>query len=152
MSGPGRFLLWWAALFGVWVLSLSTAPGEELIAAAASGLIGAFIAAAVRRLAGVSWTMRPQWLAWLAVVPVAAVIETAIVLSLPWRSRPAGTWRRVPLPVEADEQRSTARRALAAFVLSATPATFVADSPPGEPLLVHYLASTRPRLDRTVGR
>ncbi|HVX43205.1 MAG TPA: hypothetical protein VHC49_04950 [Mycobacteriales bacterium] len=152
MSRLASFVLWWAALFGVWVLTLSTAPGEELIAAGVAGLAGALAAPAVRRLTGVSWTMRPRWLSWLAAVPVTTVVETVIVLSLPLRSRSNGRWRRIPMPVEEDEQRSTGRRAAAAFVLSATPATFVADSPPGEPLLVHYLASGRPRLDRMVTR
>lgn len=150
VSAVAGTVLWWVTLWGIWLLALSTAPPVEFMAAAAAGLLCALLVPLVRRITGVSWHARWRWLVWLAALPVTALTETVAVLSLPLRDRDAGSWQRVPLAEEDSERRSTGQRAAAAFVLSATPGTFVVDSPPDEPLLVHVLASGHPRLDRLV--
>lgn len=156
-------ITWWALLVGVWVTTLSGVTTSDMVAATAGGLLAALAARWTRRAAGGRWRMRPGWLGWLAVLPVAVVADAARLAGVAARhlviragdepGEGVGRLSRVPLPAGEDGPTGAGRRAAATLAVSATPGTFVVDvdEDAGE-LVVHRLVDGRPSVDRVVGR
>lgn len=148
-------LVWWAAPFGVWLLTLSTLPVAELTVAAAAALLCAVAATVGRRAADERWRVRARWLRWLVVLPVAVVADACRVLLVPLRrqpqGRPPGRLREIRLEPETDGTLATTRLAVATTVLSVAPGTFVVDThSEDDVLVVHSLVDGSPRMDDVV--
>jgi multisubunit Na+/H+ antiporter MnhE subunit len=140
-----EIVFWWAAALGVWSLTLSSVDPADLIVATPLAFMCGVMAATARRALAAKWHYPHRASAWLARLPLAIAIDTVAILALPWRKligRLPDEGRLVRIPVAAGaEVQPTSRRAAAAFLLSATPGTYVlhADDDTGE-LLVHELS------------
>lgn len=145
-------MVWWAVATAVWMITLSTAPVQEYLLAAACGLPCAAAALWTRRVLAASWTLRGPWLRPLLVLPVVIVTDAAQVLVAAIRpGQPGGDFETVPTGAVGDDTRSRSRRALATFFLSAAPGSYVLDADPETGhLMVHRLARRGPRLDGLV--
>lgn len=150
-------LLWWGALIGVWVVTLSVPSWPEAWIATAAALPCALLTVRARKVLGEAWRLPPRDLRWLAPLTVAVLADTARVLTLrlsATRDRPRKSdFLRVRLPADRPGIPAATRRAVAAAVVSATPATVVVDSRPDEDVLVvHSLVSGPPDMTETVSR
>ena len=144
---------WSAITFSVWMISLSTAPLQEFLLAAACSIPCGFVAFGARRAAEAAWTVKPRWLRPLLLAPFAIVSDAVQVLSAPVRpGQPGGRFQRVDTGAVGDGPSSRSKRALSTFWVSITPGSYVLDADPetGE-LLIHSLASRGPRMERHVG-
>jgi multisubunit Na+/H+ antiporter MnhE subunit len=141
----------------VWVVTLSSVATSEMASAAGSSLLCAVAATAARSAVGGRWRPSPRWVAWLARIPVAVVVDTVRVWALAAshstrRTRAVGRIERFRLP-RADEATTNAREALATLAVSSTPGSFVFDVDEDEPaLIVHALVPTVPSVADAVVR
>ena len=79
-SASTRFLVWWLALAGWWLLLVGTNMGLEELAAACAATLGTLLAVAIRRRRLLVFRFERRWLARAALAPVRMVQETGIVL------------------------------------------------------------------------
>jgi hypothetical protein len=125
-------LLWWAALFGWWVVMVGTNAGVELVAAACGAVLAAFLAAALRRQGLLAYRFEAAWLAstpralW-KVVQELLVVLWSLVLHLLGVRRLSGTYRAFPFPAGGDDPVSAGRRALAVETDALSPNTLPLD-------------------------
>jgi multisubunit Na+/H+ antiporter MnhE subunit len=154
-------LVWWVALCGLWLLTLSTFPTPELVAAVVVALPCAAAATVARRAVGASWRVRPGWARWLRPLPVAVLADTvrvlAVVLRRPVVRAERGRLLRVVPHPESDARYAATQRALAVIALSLPPGSVVvgADDAPGrdgDELLLHVLADGPPRMNEVIER
>lgn len=150
MRGAVEVVVWEVVLALLWLATTSSVSVQESVAAVVFALPCAVAATAARRAAGGHWRPNRSWLRWLLVLPWAVLRDTAAVLVHVVR-RDDGEFTRVGLPHDPAEAQRTAREALAAGALSATPATVVADAN-GKGLVVHRLPGGYRGLERRVGR
>jgi hypothetical protein len=148
---------WWGVSVGIWLLTLSSVTGPELVAAAACGLPCGLAARAGRHAMRARWQPRLHWARWLVALPAAVAADTGRVLLLAIRGLAGeqlpGGLRQVQLPRGERAAVAAGHRALAALTISLTPGTVVLDADPEENmLLLHDLATGWPRLDRVVSR
>lgn len=148
-------VVWWGLMLGIWVLTLSSVPLEELIVAVAASLPCAVAVCASRRAAGGRWRPHLGWVTWLAPV-VAAVwadlgrVMVVAVKAMLGLEQPAGELRSVQLPAEGGA-RASARHAIGAIFLSSTPGTFVMDEDPDtSTLVVHSIVSGPPSVEEVI--
>jgi multisubunit Na+/H+ antiporter MnhE subunit len=158
MAQVVEVVLWWGLLVGVWVITLSPpVPVPELVVATIAALACAMVTGVARRAAGLRWRVELRPLAWLAVLPVVVVADTARVFAVAVRqlARPQvhrGDFREVALRRGGPPVVATTRLALAITALSIPPSSFVVDSNSDEQrLLVHTLAQGSRWMDRVVG-
>jgi multisubunit Na+/H+ antiporter MnhE subunit len=139
-------LVWWLALNGLWLLTVSTPSWPETVVAAVLAVPCAFAARAARRAVDGAWRPRARWGRWLLTVPWTAVRESGQVLVEVVRHPRAGRFDTVSLPDEPGAVHE-ARAACAAVVVGSTPGTMVVASPPdGRELVVHRLLDGGSRL------
>jgi multisubunit Na+/H+ antiporter MnhE subunit len=136
-----EFVLWWLVLAAMWLATLSTYSGGELLLAGSCALPGAAAVVAARRVLGASWRPSWRWLRWLVAIPVTAVTDTAKVVI-----RPKPAHRSIALP-----DRDAGAEAAATLAVNATPGTVVTDVRDGE-LRVHALSARPSLLERVVRR
>jgi hypothetical protein len=111
-------LLWWAALFGWWVLLVGTNAGLELVAAACAAFLAALLAAALRAQGLLRFRFEAAWLAKTLKVPWQVVRELGVVfwalaLDLLGRRRVDSTYSAVRFPTGGDQPAPAGRRAIA---------------------------------------
>ncbi|MEV8098230.1 hypothetical protein [Kitasatospora sp. NPDC085879] len=132
-AGPVETAVWWAALTGVTVVSISTVSPVETLVAATAALGAACTARAMRRAAGVGWR--------------GARGAGQAVLRLPW-AVPCGCAALSAAVVRRRDDGATVRRTVlregadpgwAAVVLAASPDTCVLDLPHEDDPLLHTL-------------
>jgi hypothetical protein len=153
----------WLLLTGLWLLTLSSVAGSELVAAVVLALPAAVAAGTARRAVGASWRWPLGWprrlvapavaVLAVAVLVVSVLADTARVLAAVAR-RPCarggrGRLARVELAAEASPERAAARRAAAVLVLSLSPGSVVVAAT-GDELTVHEFAAGRPRLSEVI--
>ena len=149
---------WWAVGVGLWLVTLSSVSGQELVAATATGLPCAVMAVLARRAVRGPLRPRPAWLRWLLPVPVAVLADSVRVLgvaagALVGRRIPDGDLRRVTLPRDDARDDWQNRQAAAVVLVSASPGTVALDvDPETGQALVHELASGRPDVLAAVQR
>lgn len=151
-------IVWWAAGLGVWLLTLSSVDGPDLIVATPLALVGGVLAVVARRALGGDWPYPHGALRWARRLPVAIGYDTVRILARPWtwvlgRRPDEGRMVRVPVMPGPDPQ-STARRAAAVFLVSLTPGSYAVhtDDDTGE-LLVHSMGGNpRWSMEETVRR
>jgi hypothetical protein len=149
----------------LWLLTLSTFPIPELVAAVAVALPCAAAATVARRAVGASWRVRPGWARWLPPLPAAVLADTARVLTAVLR-RPVvraerGRLLRVAPHPESDARYAATQRALAVIALSLPPGSVVVGADPDrdpdpdrdrDELLLHVLADGPPRMNEVIER
>lgn len=147
-----EIVVWWAVTFSVWVITLSAAPLQEYLLAAGCGLVAAITVFWARRALEASWTVRLRWLTPIVTVPVIAVTDTVQVLAaVVKRGQPGGRFVRVRTGAVGDGTEARSRRAVATWLMSITPGSFVLDADPDTgDLLVHSLAQRGPRMEKQV--
>jgi hypothetical protein len=155
-------LVWWPPLCGLWLLTLSTFPRPELVAAVVLSLPCAAAATVARRAVGASWRPRARWLRWLPPLPGAVLADTGRVLlrvlRRPVTGAARGRLRQVTLPEESDAAHTAAQRALAVIALSLPPGSVVigagdgSDGSEGDELTLHVLAEGPPHLREVIER
>lgn len=138
----GELVAWWLACTGVWLATLSSVPSVQLYTATSAALPCGILAAAARRVAGNAWQVRPAWWKAGVLLPLAIITDSAQLFSsvLPGRvSRGERVRRCVPGTV-GETPAANWHRALATWLVCATPSTFVVDFDPrtGE-AVVHRL-------------
>jgi hypothetical protein len=119
-------LLWWAALFGWWLVLVGTNAGLELLAAACGALLGALLAAGLRRERLLRFQFEARWLAKALKVPWDVVRELGVVfralaLDLAGARRLASAYRALPFPTGRADAVSTGRRAVAMLTDALSP-------------------------------
>jgi hypothetical protein len=125
-------LLWWAALFGWWIVLTGTNAGLEEIAAACAALLGALLALALRRLGLLRYRFEARWLAKTLTVPWKVVREIGVVfwalaLHMAGQRRLSGRYRAFEFPAGGDDATSAGRRAVAAEADALSPNTIPVD-------------------------
>jgi multisubunit Na+/H+ antiporter MnhE subunit len=148
--------LWWALMVGVWDLTLAGTTLPDLLAAVGAGFVSAVGAYVARRLIGGNWAPNARWMAWLPVIAVNAVFDTARAFALAARHVVRrdvdANFGQVPL------RRRSARdadihRGLAALAITSTPGSVIYDEDvEGSRLFKHELVSGTPDLEGVVGR
>lgn len=143
-----ELLAWWAVATGIWMVSLSIAPLQEWLLAAACGFPCALAALWARRVLGTSWTLRAAWLKPVLTVPYRIVTDAAeVLLAVVRPGQPGGRFDTVRTGARGDSPEARSRRALATFLLSVTPGTYVLDADPDSgDVLVHSLTARQPGL------
>ena len=147
-------LVWWVVLMACWIATLAALTAVQLLVGAVAAVIGAAVGVAARRALGRRWSFDPRWVRWLALVPVAALVQTAALPTLLVRGRRARApgLRRLPAPRDEDAARAAGHRALGAGVLSAAPGSYLVDWPADaeHPVVLHTILTAGPDLERGV--
>jgi hypothetical protein len=129
----GAFLgVWCLALVGWWVLLVGTNAGLELVAGVCAALLGAGLAAAVRRRGLLRFGFEPRWLLRTLRVPWHVVRDLAVVV---WalalhlsRIRPVrSAYRAIPFPTGGSDPLSAGLRALVTAAQAISPNTVPVD-------------------------
>jgi multisubunit Na+/H+ antiporter MnhE subunit len=143
---------WWVVAFSVWMITLSIAPLQEYLLAVGCGLICALAAVWARRALEASWVLRPSWVLPLLAVPLIVVTDTVQVLLAPLRpARRRGRFTTVGTRAVDDLPAARSRRAVATWLMSVTPGSYVLDADPDTgDLTVHSLAWRGPRMEKLV--
>jgi multisubunit Na+/H+ antiporter MnhE subunit len=144
---------WWGLCMGVWVVSLSAVPTQEVVVGALVSLPCGVLAVMGRVAASSAWRFRLCWFRPLALVPIAIVCDVMRVfcMILPFGSG-AGQFRNLPVAeASGDNSWGQGRRALATLLITSTPATIVTDIDPdtGRALL-HAIDEGPSRLEEAV--
>ena len=122
-----RLVVWWLALWGVWLLYVGQHHAQEVVAGAIAAALSAGVALAVARAARSRYrldlpTLTRAWRLPFDVLRDFAVVSLALV-----RGRPAGSWETVDLPLRVGGPQGPARSALLAVLASIAPNTYVVD-------------------------
>jgi multisubunit Na+/H+ antiporter MnhE subunit len=141
------WLAWYVPLVGLWLLFVDTFALEEVVLGLVAAALAATAADLVRVQDRVPFRLDPGWLAGLAQVPGQVVRDSGLLALVLWRrlrgQQVRGSFSALPFPVDADEGRSAARRALVTAVVSLAPNTYVVGIEGDEGrMLVHHLVPT----------
>ena len=125
-------LLWWAALFGWWLVLTGTNAGLEELAAACAALLAVLLALALRRQRLLRYRFEPRWLLRTLKVPLRVVQEIGIVfwalfLHLAGLRRLSSRYRAFDVPAGGDDPAAAGRRALAVEADAISPNTLPVD-------------------------
>lgn len=135
-------LFWWAGCVGVFLVSLSSVPGQELVLGLLIAVPAAVVAVVARRASGAAWRAKPAWAKPALLLPSAIISDTALVLLsvLPGR-RSGGHFETITIAEgQGEGPLADGRRAMATWFTSATPGSIVASvDPKSGDALVHVL-------------
>lgn len=136
------------ACLGIWLLSLSSLSGAELIVGFACSLVvGAVAFAALRaldvRVGPTAPALRP--LLWL---PIVIVSDAAQVLLLPLRPHVmVGRFKAISISGARTSAEVVTRRAIATLGTTATPGSIVLDVDEKGKMTVHALPTSGPHME-----
>jgi multisubunit Na+/H+ antiporter MnhE subunit len=145
MARRVRFwIAWYVPLVILWLAFVDTLAAEEVALGLVTAAVAATAAELVRSQGLVRFHLDPRWLRGVHRLPWQVLRDCWLLAAALWRhgtGRPVrGEFRVVPFPVEADDARSAARRALATALVSVAPNTVVVGVEGGEgEMLVHQL-------------
>jgi multisubunit Na+/H+ antiporter MnhE subunit len=139
----GFWIAWYVPLVILWLAFVNTLAVAEV----ALGLVAAAVAATASELVRsqdlVRFRMDPRWLRGLHRLPWQVLRDCWVLAVALWRrcaGRPVhGAFRALPFPVERDDARSAARRALVTGTVSLTPNTYVVGCEGDGVILLHQL-------------
>ena len=125
-------LLWWAALFGWWLVVTGTNAGLEELAAACAALLAALLAAGLRRRGLLRYRLEANWVVKAVKVPFKVVQEIFVVfgalgLHLLGQRRLSSRYRAFDFPAGGDDTTSAGRRAVAMEIDSLSPNSLPVD-------------------------
>jgi multisubunit Na+/H+ antiporter MnhE subunit len=155
-AGAGRVaeaMLWAAAGFGLWMLTLSSVNKQDIVAAGVTSVLCGVLAVLARQVISGVWRfeLRPL-LRFSLLLPVVIVLDTVRLLAVPLRMLAGrndgkGDIRSVRAPT-ADGNGSAAagRRVLLGAGVSATPGTIVMEAAPDGVVRVHGMVPDRPSM------
>ena len=140
----GFWIAWYVPLVVLWLAFVDTFAAEEVALGLVAAAVAATAAELVRSQDLVRFQLDPRWLRDVHRLPWQVLRDCWLLAAALWRhctGRPVrGTFRVVPFPVEADDARSAARRALATALVSVAPNTVVVGVEGGEgEMVVHQL-------------
>jgi multisubunit Na+/H+ antiporter MnhE subunit len=140
----GFWIAWYVPLVVLWLAFVDTLAAEEVALGLVTAAVAATAAELVRSQGLVRFHLDPRWLRDVHRLPWQVLRDCWLLAAALWRhctGRPVGGGVRVvPFPVEADDARSAARRALATALVSVAPNTVVVGVEGGEGgMLVHQL-------------
>jgi hypothetical protein len=125
------WVLWWLALFGLWVVIEGTNEAMELAAGAGAAALAATLAEALRRQGLLAFAPGPRWLVRTWRLPHRLLYEFSLVT---WAlvpriaGRPSrGRWSASPFPAGDSDPRSAGDRAAALVLENVTPNTMAAE-------------------------
>ena len=140
---------------GLWVLTLSAFPKDDLALAMGCGLVIGLTATLSRQAIRGDWQPKMRWVTWLGAVGGGVFIDTAKVFAAAGRrllgrsSDVNESELRLPADQRANMRR--ARSALGVIAVSATPATVVIDADESARLIrVHHLGHGQELVERAV--
>jgi multisubunit Na+/H+ antiporter MnhE subunit len=151
-SRPVEVVAWWAVLTCTWMVTTTSLSRLELLVGATAALPCAVCAVLARHASGVRWSLDPRWVGWLAMLPVTMVEDLPRVARLLLPGPHPSELRELPMPAEEPRARSVTRRALAALLVSATPGSYLVDSPQRRSVLLVHAIGPPSRLERAVTR
>src|SRR5690348_2131859 len=130
-------VLWAAACFSLWLLTLSSMNTQDITAAGIAAVPCAVLAVVARRVIQGSWRFEFSPVVRLALLlPVAIVVDTVRLLAVPLRVLAGGNDGKgeigsVRAPtIEGNGSAAAGRRVLLGAGVSATPGTIVMDATP----------------------
>jgi multisubunit Na+/H+ antiporter MnhE subunit len=138
------WIAWYVPLVVLWLAFVDTFAAAEVVLGLIAAAVATTAAELVRDQDLVRFRMEPRWLRGLGSLPWQVLRDTWLLAVALWgrlRGRPVrGVFRVVPFPVERDDARSAARRALVTGVVSLAPNTYVVGIEGDEGMmLVHQL-------------
>jgi multisubunit Na+/H+ antiporter MnhE subunit len=120
---------WYVPLVVLWLAFVDTLAAAEVVLGLVAAAVAATAAEVVRDQELVRFRLEPRWLRGLGGLPWQVLRDSWLLAEALWgqlRGRPVrGVFRVVPFPVEQDDARSAARRALVTGVVSLAPNTYV---------------------------
>lgn len=124
------FAVWWAILFGVWLVLVDSLAHPEVAGGAIAAFPAAFITYGVVTTKDGRFRVHPRWLLALRSVPGAVLRDSALLVPILWRrvSRgelPPSSFLAVGTAMAGDEPEAATQRALSIFGTSLAPNTFV---------------------------
>jgi hypothetical protein len=125
-------VLWWLALFALWVVMQGTNEAMELAAGAGAAALAAAFAALARRQGLLRETPARVALAKAPSIPWRVLLEFAIVtrallLDLLRRRRVRSAWAALPFAAGGDDPSSAGRRAAATLIETVSPNSLAVD-------------------------
>ncbi|QIS21141.1 Na+/H+ antiporter subunit E [Nocardia terpenica] len=145
--------VWWVVCVAIWLATLTSFSGQELVAAGVCAIPCGVAARAARRAVRGSWRPPPDSLQAAALLIPAIVADAVGALHLAVRGRPAGQFAALPLPREPTEARRAGRAAVTTVLTSATPgAVVVGADRDRERLIVHAFPLPATRMSRRLRR
>lgn len=141
-------VLWWAALFGWWLVLTGTNAGLEELAAACAALLAALVAVGLRRLGLLRYRFEARWLLKALKVPYKVVQEIGIVfwalfLHMAGLRRISSRYRAFEFPAGGDDPTSAGRRAVAVEADAISPNTVPVDVDRERKLLLRHELDSR---------
>ena len=143
-----RFIGWWLALWGFYMLLVGEATPAELAFGLVAALTSAIAAATVAKYGAMHFSVERNWIRPLARLPWKALTDCALVLATdcrrPFESPDSGRFLEVGFNPGGASAVSVMRRALVTAAVCFAPNSFVVLlSPERRGLLVHQLVPVR---------
>lgn len=143
--------MWWAVLFGFYLLLAAKQAVAEAVAGVAIAALGAAAATSTAGAGKLRFRARLPWLAQVARLPGRILADCGIVAVALWRRLVgrhvvSGEFRIVPFDPGGDDAESAARRALVTLGVTLAPNTYVVavDRERGVLLLHQLVPSAQP--------
>ena len=153
MSGPSRhvlaWVLWWIALFWLWMLLVGEWNLIEWAAAAIAATVGATFAVMVIAVTGLELrvpfdVLRAAWTTPLLIFVDFGLLTYALVRSLVTGRVVRGSFRANRFPARGDDPEAVGRRALVTLLATYSPNAYVIDvSRTHNTVLLHDLVPNR---------
>jgi multisubunit Na+/H+ antiporter MnhE subunit len=144
-------VLWAAACFSLWLLTLSSMNKQDITAAGIAAVPCGVLAVLARRVIKGSWRFEfSPVVRFTLLLPVAVVLDTVRLLAVPLqvltgRNDGKGEFASVRAPtIEGNDPAAAGRRVLLGAGVSATPGTIVMDAAPDGVVRVHRMVPDRP--------
>lgn len=124
-----HLLLWWPALFGLWLLLAGSIDGPELLVAAVCSFACAGLAAGLRKAGVIPFDPGPRWLLrlprlWLGVVRESGLLFVHLIHTLGKRRR-EGSFLSLERKWRPGDPAAMRERAWITLAMSMTPNTLV---------------------------
>jgi multisubunit Na+/H+ antiporter MnhE subunit len=139
----GFWIAWYVPLVVLWLAFVNTLAVAEVALGLVAAAVAATAADLVRSQDLVRFRLEVRWLHDLRQLPWQVLRDCWLLAVVLWRrcaGRPVhGAFRVLPFPVERDDARSAARRALVTGTVSLTPNTYVVGCEGDGVILLHQL-------------
>ena len=144
MRPRARFwIAWYLPLVVLWLAFVDTLATAEVVLGLVAAAVAATAAELVRDQDLVRFRLKVSWLRDLYRLPGQVLADSRVLAVALWRrltGRPVhGGFRALPFPIDRDDARSAARRALVTGFVSLTPNTYVVGIEDDGVMLIHQL-------------
>ena len=138
------WVAWYLPLVVLWLAFVDTLATAEVVLGLVAAAVAATAAELVRDQDLVRFRLKVSWLRDLYRLPMQVLADSRVLAVALWRrltGRPVhGGFRALPFPIDRDDARSAARRALVTGFVSLTPNTYVVGIEDDGVMLIHQLA------------